>query len=219
MRAARWWHLGTAVVSGAALLLQLVIILGRDNDTALIRLVRLLSFFTIQSNIFVTVVSVTLFLQPDRDGPLWRIVRLISLACITVTGVVYVSVLRGLYELTPTDRVADTGLHYLTPVLVVVGWVLFGPRPRIGLRTIALTLIFPVLWLGYTLVRGALTDEYPYPFLDVPINGYAVVALNCLLVTGLFLAVAGVFRLLDARLGPAPSEAARERGSRRAQLR
>lgn len=205
MKVARWWHLATAVVSGSALLLQLVIVLVRDNDTALVRLVRLLSFFTIQSNIIVTVVAVTLFIRPSRDGPLWRIARLASLVCITVTGIVYVSLLRGLYELTPADRVADTGLHYVTPVLVIVGWVLFGPRPRIGVRTIALTLLFPVLWLGYTLVRGALTDEYPYPFLDVAANGYAAAAVNCVLVTAVFLAVSGVFRLLDSRLPSSPT--------------
>ncbi|MEJ7703745.1 MAG: Pr6Pr family membrane protein [Geodermatophilaceae bacterium] len=200
MRAARGWHLVTAAISGSSLLLQLVIILARDNDTVLVRLVRLFSFFTIQSNIIVTVVAVTLFLRPDRDGPVWRIARLASLVCITVTGIVYVTVLRGLYELTPAERVADTGLHYLTPVLVVVGWVLFGPRPRIGVRTIALTLLFPVLWLGYTLVRGELTDEYPYPFVDVNAEGYPTVAVNCVLVTALFLAVSGVYRLLDTRL-------------------
>lgn len=206
--AARGWHLLTAAVSGSALLLQLVIILARDNDTALIRLVRLLSYFTIQSNIIVTVVAVTLAVRPDRDGPLWRIARLASLVCITVTGLVYVTVLRGLYELTPAEQVADTGLHYVTPVLVMVGWLLFGPRPRIAVRTILLTLIFPVLWLAYTLVRGELADEYPYPFVDVNADGYATVALNCLVVTAVFLGVSVVFRLLDFRLPAVPSSPA-----------
>ncbi len=200
MRAARWWQLAIAAVSGSSLLLQLGIILVRDNDTAVVRLVRLLSYFTIQSNIIVTVVAVTLFLRPDRDGPLWRIARLASLVCITVTGLVYVTVLRGLFELTAAERVADTGLHYVTPVLVILGWLLFGPRPRINLRTIGLTLLFPVLWLGYTLARGELTGEYPYPFVDVDTEGYARVAVNCLLVTALFLAVSWGYRVLDTRL-------------------
>lgn len=209
MRAARLWHLATAAVSGSALVLQLLIVLiSYDNDTAAVRLVRLLSFFTIQSNILVTVVAVTLVLRPDRDGPVWRIFRLAGLSCITVTGLVYVTVLRGLVELTPTGRVADTGLHYLTPLLVVVGWALFGPRPRIAVRTVAVTLLYPVLWLAYTLVRGELTDEYPYPFVDVGADGYAAVALNCLLITALFLAVSAVYRVLDDRLTLAPSSSA-----------
>lgn len=207
MTAARWWHAATAAVSGAALLLQLVIIVAKDNDTVLIRLVRLFSYFTIQSNLIVTVVALTLFVRPDRDGPVWRVARLASLACITVTGVVYVTVLRGLYELTPAERVADTGLHYLTPLLVVVGWVLFGPRPRIDVRTIGITLGFPVLWLGYTLARGELTGEYPYPFLDVADLGYAVATVNCVLVAAVFLAVCGGYLLLDRRLARTPTPA------------
>lgn len=208
MTAARLWHLATAAVSGSVLLLQLGIILARDNVTVLIRMVRLLSYFTVQSNVIVTVVALTLFLRPDRDGPVWRIFRLASLTCITVTGLVYVTVLRGLYDLTTVERVADTGLHYVTPLLVILGWLLFGPRPRIGVPTIAVTLLYPVLWLGYTLVRGWLTDEYPYPFIDVNTEGYAVVALNCLLVPAAFVVVSAGYLLLDTRLRSAPSSPA-----------
>ena len=32
------------------------------------------------------------------------------------------------------------------------------------------------LWTGYTLVRGALVDWYPYPFLDPANGGYGTVA-------------------------------------------
>lgn len=208
MTTARWWHLLTAAVSGSALVLQLVLVVASDNDTLLVRLVRLFSFFTIQSNIIVTVVALTLVVRPDRDGPRWRIARLAALVCITVTGIVYVTVLRGLVDLTPAGRIADTGLHYLTPLLVVIGWVLFGPRPRIGVRVIVVTMLYPVLWLAYTLIRGELTDEYPYPFVDVAAKGYAVVAVNCVLVTALFLAVAGIYLWLDSRLRAAPSSPA-----------
>jgi len=210
---ARWWHLLTAGVSGSALALQLVLVVASDNDTVLLRLVRLLSFFTIQSNIIVTVVAVTLVVRPDRDGPRWRIARLAALVCITVTGIVYVTVLRGLVELTPAGRVADIGLHYLTPLLVVIGWLLFGPRPRIGVRVIVVTMLYPVLWLAYTLIRGELTDEYPYPFVDVAAKGYGVVALNCVLVTALFLAVAALYLWLDSRLTAAPSSPAAPRAT------
>ncbi|MBA2552187.1 MAG: Pr6Pr family membrane protein [Geodermatophilaceae bacterium] len=213
MTGARWWHLLTAAVSGSALVLQLAIVLASDNDTAIVRLVRLLSFFTIQSNIIVTAVALTLVIRPDRDGQLWQIARLAALVCITVTGIVYVTVLRGLVELTPAGRVADTGLHYLTPLLVVVGWLAFGPRPRIGVRVIVATMLYPALWLAYTLSRGELTDEYPYPFVDVTAEGYAAVALNCVVVTALFLAVAGIYLWLDTRLRAAPSSPAGPRAT------
>lgn len=198
--AARLWHGLTASVCTASLLLQLALVLGKDNDTVAIRLGRLLSFFTIESNILVAVVCWTLVVDPWRDGRSWRVARLAAVACIAVTGLVYVSVLRGLFVLTPAERVADTGLHYLTPLLVVVGWLAFGPRPRVDRRSVAVTLAFPVLWLAFTLVRGAATGWYPYPFVDADAEGYAAVALNCGLVTALFLVLSGVLLWLDRRL-------------------
>ncbi len=203
--AARLWHGLTAAVCTASLVLQLVLVLIRDNDTALTRVIRLLSYFTIESNLIVAVVSWTLVADPQRDGRGWRIARLASVVCIAVTGVVYVSVLRGLFDLTPAGRVADTGLHYVTPLFVVVGWLLFGPRPRVDLRTVGLMLLFPIGWLAYTLVRGEIVDAYPYPFVDVAAEGYAVVAVNCVVVTLVFVAVSLLVLLLDRRLASSGS--------------
>jgi hypothetical protein len=53
-----------------------------------------------------------------------------------------------------------------------------------------LSLIFPVLWLAFTLVRGAVIHWYPYPFIDVTRLGYPKAALNCVWVAALFLGLA-----------------------------
>lgn len=206
VRLARGWHLLTAVVSGGSLLLQLVLVLASDNDTVLIRLIRLVSYFTIQSNLIVTAVAIMLVRDPRRDGAFWRVARLASVVCIGVTGLVYVAVLRDLFVLGPLDRIANAGLHYATPVLAVLGWALFGPRPRVDLRVVRLTLAYPVLWLAYILARGAIVHEYPYPFVDVDEQGYAAVFINCLVVTVVFLALSGLVWLLDRSAPPAPSQ-------------
>lgn len=44
-------------------------------------------------------------------------------------------------------------------------------------------MIWPALWIAYTLIHGAITDWYPYPFIDVVANGYATVAANIVAVT------------------------------------
>ena len=64
-------------------------------------------------------------------------------------------------------------VHYIVPIMMVAGWFAFGPRPRAGRLTVLWSLLFPVLWLAYTLVRGAIWKWYPYPFLDVTSHGYA----------------------------------------------
>ena len=106
---------------------------------------------------------------------------------ITVTGVVYHLLLASLYHLQGPEAFADQLFHTVTPVLTVAGWLLFGPRALVDPKVVALSLVYPVAWLAFTLVRGALIGWYPYPFLQVDELGYGSVALNCAGITLLFL--------------------------------
>lgn len=60
--------------------------------------------------------------------------------------------------------------------------------------------MYPLLWLAFTLIRGAADGFYPYPFVDVSLHGYGQVLLNCLFVAVLFLALAAGATALDRRL-------------------
>lgn len=171
------------------------------------RLVRFFSYFTVQANLMLAFVAATLLLRPHRDGPVWRVVRLDALLGIAVTGVVFVVALRPILDLHGLAAVTNAGFHYASPVLGVVGWLLFGPRPRIGWRTVGWSLAWPVAWLAYTLVHGAATRWWPYPFVDAHALGYPRVAVNCAVVTVLFLALAALARLVDRRLPPTPAAA------------
>jgi hypothetical protein len=68
---------------------------------------------------------------------------------ITVSGLVYVVVLA------PTDHPqglqawTNMGEHYISPVLTVLGRLLFGPRPRITAAVVGRALLWPVAWIGY----------------------------------------------------------------------
>ena len=63
-----------------------------------------------------------------------------------------------------------------------------------------LSAIYPLAWLAFTLVRGAVIDWYPYPFVDVVAHGYARVAINCLVVAVLFVGLGFGALALDRRL-------------------
>lgn len=204
---ARWWHAATAVAAAFALLAQLVLVLAgaavlvEDRPPPLgTQLVRLASYFTIQSNVVVLVAAASLARRPDRDGGFWRVVRLAGLTGITVTGLVHWVLLRPLLHLTGWSYAVDKLLHVVVPLLAVVGWLLFGPRPRVTLRVAALSLVWPLVWLAYTLVMGAVVGWYPYPFLDVREQGAAAVAAAGLGITVVFVAVSAVFGLGDRRL-------------------
>ena len=202
--AARLVHGATAVVVIAALALQVALVVRNGVGPMGARLLDLASYFTIQSNLLVAVSAVALALRPDRDGPVWRVVRLDALLGITVTGVVYLTVLAPLQDLSGAPAVADIGLHYVGPALAVLAWFGYGPRHRIDRRTAWLALIWPVLFFAYTLVHGAVAGWYPYPFVDVVVHGYASVLGNAVLVTALMFGTAFLYRRGDRRLGVAP---------------
>ena len=206
----RPWHVLTVVVSLGSMLLQVVLtvrgigVLVDDDGSRVVgvptALVRFFSYFTIQSNILVTWACWLLAARPDRDGPWFRVVRIASLYGITVTFVVYLVALRPILDLEGLPAVTDAGLHIVTPLLVILGFLLFGPRPRLDVRSLLLSLVWPVAYFVYSLVHGAVSDWYPYPFVDVVKIGYAKALTNLALVVVLLLAVGAAFLWLDRRL-------------------
>ncbi len=212
IRSARLWHGLTAVVAIGALVLQLVLIIqgGRVlDDTSQpglpVRLGRFVSYFTIQSNLLVAITSAQLTRDPLRDGTTWRVVRLAAVAGIFLTGVVHFILLRPLLDLDGADWAADKLLHMAVPLLAVIGWALFGPRPRIEGRELTWVLAWPIVWLVWTLVVGGLSGWYPYPFLDHrEEHGVPGVVISIVGITAFFVAVLWLARLVDQRLPPAP---------------
>ncbi|SEE95634.1 Pr6Pr family membrane protein [Ruania alba] len=207
MTPARSVHIVTAVAAVSALLLQLIlsasgaaVLLATEVPPLGTRLWRLASYFTIQSNLLVAVGAVMLSLDPQRDGRVFRIVRLAGLVGITVTGLVHVFLLRPLLDLTGWSLVADTMLHVVVPVLCVVGWLLLGPRSRIDGAAIVGATVWPVLWLAATLAVGGITDWFPYPFVNFRDQGWGTVAGTCLGILVLFAALFGASWLADRRL-------------------
>lgn len=209
--AARGWHGVTAAVGAFALVTQLVLVISgaavlvpEQDPGAVVRVWRYVSYFTILSNLLVLATSLTLLADPARDGRVWRVVRMSALVGIVVTGLVHWFLLRPLLHLHGWSYLCDKLLHLVVPLLAVVGWLAFGPRRRIDLRVAALSLVFPVLWTVYTLLVGAATSWYPYPFLDVGAHGWASVLVAMAAILVLFFALSGVLWAADRSMPPVP---------------
>ena len=199
----RVWHATSALVVVAALVIQIPITAaatGGAFDTPAARVANLFTFFTILTNILVAVTGAALALAPDRRSTLLSVLRLDAVLGIAVTGIVHHTLLADLYDLRGAEAFADLLFHTVSPVLGVLGWLIFGPRRLVDRRVVALAMLYPLAWLAFTLVRGAVIGWYPYPFVDVDALGYARVALNCVGITALFLVLAvallGIDRLL-----------------------
>ena len=179
------------------------------------------SYFTILSNILIALAMTLPWLAPKSRLGTWVMqpsVRTVLAGYIIVVGLVYHLMLRGLFHPQGWRLVCQIILHYVTPTLFVLDWLLFVPKRALTWRVAFGGLVLPVLYIGWTLLHGALGGFYPYPFVNVLRLGYEQVLLN---VTGLLLAfvclllaLVGLGRLLSAASmrNRNPDEAQRTRG-------
>ena len=150
------------------------------------RLLDCLSYFTELSNIMVAIIS-TILARRGRVGRWGRATHLCALMMITVTAIVYATLI-GPYEVLSGYALVTNPLqHILVPAAFVGVAALAGPRGGITWGTLVRALLIPAAWIAYTLARGAFTHQYPYGFVNVWRIGYAQVAINivAILVGGL----------------------------------
>lgn len=186
-----WGLVAAAAAFGLIVQTVLIFVGGTDansgDSTAAqplwLRLVNLFSYFTIQSNIVVLVAAALCAALVWRRSVAWEALRLDALLGITITGLVYELVLAG-GSITGWASAANIALHYVVPWATVAAWLVLGPRPTLSWAALGWTFLWPVLWLAYTFVRGALTGWYPYPFLDVPTIGLARALVNAVVIVG-----------------------------------
>jgi hypothetical protein len=74
----------------------------------------------------------------------------------------------------------NTFHHYIMPIALIVDWLIQPPSSRLTAKNVLVWFGLPIAYLTYTLIRGALTNFYPYGFLSPDIqHGYGGVALYC----------------------------------------
>jgi hypothetical protein len=130
-------------------------------------LVNFFSYFTIESNLFAA--GVVLF------APRAAVFRAAATLYMTIVGIVFALVLAGDDSLlAPWINLV---FHYVAPSALVLWWLLDPPHLRSSYATLVTSwLAFPVAFALYSLVRGAMTGWYPYPFLDPVTAGAGGVA-------------------------------------------
>jgi hypothetical protein len=166
------------------------------------------SYFTVLSNLFAAAMLLHGALRPAREhSETVELLRGASVAYILTTGIVYLLLLSGH---APAYPWVNAILHYLMPVAVTLDWLLDPPHVHLDfLRTLVLWMAFPVLYIVYTLARGAIVGWYPYFFVDPHrAGGYLLVAGDCVAVgIGIIALIAATTwagnRRRDALLGAA----------------
>ena len=158
------------------------------------------TYFTILRNLIVAIVLTLLFIRPGRDSRLMRVLRLDSLLMIIITGILYNLLLGQGVTHEGLDFFSNGLQHVTTPIVTVLVWLIVGPRGWISWKVIALSLIIPVAWAVFALIRGAVIGAYPYPFLDVATKGLASVLVFIVVIAVVAVILALVLMAIDAAI-------------------
>lgn len=166
------YRVGFAALTLAAIVYQAWVLIDAGTFAPL----NFFSYFTIQSNLIAALVFLVGAARwraaPDRD---WALVRGGAVVYMTVTLVVFNLLLAGA-DVDTANAWVNTVVHRLFPIVVIADWLIAPPGHRIPARDSLVWLVYPVLWLAYTMVRGPIAGWYPYPFLDPANGGYGTVA-------------------------------------------
>jgi hypothetical protein len=172
------------------------------------------SYFTQLSNIFALAVfaagglAAIGLLPIARDSSRFASLRGAAVLYMLTTGIVYAVLLSGHHNSLPW---VNTVLHRVMPIAVALDWLIDPPHvslePR---RSVLAWMVFPVLYIVYTLVRGPIVHWYPYFFVNpAHSGGYLFVAVSTLVIglgqIAMGLAIAHVGRVRTARLYAAGS--------------
>lgn len=160
------------------------------------------SYFTILCN-FLIALSLTFstFMSKTSAGIFFSSgsVQTATALYIFIVGLVYNLVLRGLWVLTGWQLVVDNMLHVVSPILYILYWLIFSPKEKLNWKNGIYWTIFPLCYLIYSLIRGAIVNWYPYPFLNVGNIGYEKVFVNVFAMFFLFFIVGLSFIALNNR--------------------
>lgn len=189
--AVRWLAGITAALCWCALALQFGLVMAKAAELGLpsvAAVVAYASFFTIQVNLLVAVVTSLAAAGVPRMSTRSRMTSAIA-AYMVSGGIIFFVMLRPVWLHHGLQLVADILLHYVTPVLYVAFWLAAVPKRDLRWRDAAVWLIYPWVYFLAVLALGVSSGFYPYPFIDLPALGAEKVALNVTALTGLGLAV------------------------------
>jgi len=215
-------RLGAASAIIAAIVGQLATSIGFWRGRGLTEIgtqvVNFFSFFTVESNAASAVVlligAVLLAVRRAPDGAGFTLVRASVVTYMVVTGIVYNLLLRGV-DLPQGSTLGWSNeiLHVVAPVYLLLDWIFAPGRVPLPPRGLWPVLVFPIVWVVYSLVRGPFVTDavygndfwYPYPFLNpvTSANGYLSVAFYVVLIAAVIgLVASGVLWISRRRATP-----------------
>lgn len=180
-----------ALIGWFGVIAQLYLIITNRAVSVPGTLFRFFSYFTIDTNILIALcLSFILLGNQSRLGKLFSNPSTITALTvyIIIVGLVYNTILRLTWNPQGLQMVVDEILHSVMPVFFILFWVIFTPTNELKWKNAFSWLIYPLVYMFYVIIHGAITNFYPYMFVDVTRHGYSKTLSNAgLLLFAIFL--------------------------------
>lgn len=195
------WRILIAAVACLGPVLQYgLMVYDETLVSAAVKSVEFFSYFTILSNMLAAAALTAPLAAPssafaawaERSGP-----RASVATYLTITAVVYHTMLAWQWHPQGLRLVSDTLLHTVTPAAYLIDLALRGGQGQARWIAAAKAMSYPALYGVWTLIHGALSGWYPYPFMNVAKRGYPAVLLTMIEMSLAFALVAVVFIALS----------------------
>jgi hypothetical protein len=176
-----------------AVITQFILMINNRAASVPETIVRFFSFFTILTNLIVAVYYTIHWLQKPTSL-LFRLQKPGILSAVTlyiaVVGLVYQIVLRSIWSPVGIQKLVDELLHSIIPVFTLVYWFLYEKHNEASWKSIPSWLLYPLFYLAFILIRGSISNFYPYPFVNVTELGLQKVLINSSVLVFVFLSIA-----------------------------
>jgi len=195
-RSARIYAAIGAVMGWFAVIAQLYLHIQNRPVSVGESLLRFFGYFTIDTNILCALFLT--FIALESNSRLGRFFRKATTATaltvyITIVGITYNILLRSTWNPQGMQKLVDELLHSVIPVYFILFWFIFVPGGNLKWKNAFPWLIYPILYMLYAIILGAITKFYPYPFVDVNELGYSKALINSLIVLALIFLLSLVF--------------------------
>ncbi len=155
-------------------------------------LIRYFSFFTILTNLIVSVCCTSLLISNKSKLSIF-FAKTGNFTAVTVyifiVGLIYNVILRFTWNPEGLQRVVDEILHVVVPLYYLIIWILFVPKAILKIRGVAIWLIYPLVYFTFILIRGYFSGYYPYPFLNVTKFGINQILTNAVAIMAVFILI------------------------------
>jgi len=156
------------------------------------------AYFTVQSAIAAVLVLLTAAVIALRrpEDPAWLdMARAMITTYVLVSGVVYALIVVQASSAHYAIGVPWSSqlLHFWIPSLALLDWIVDPFKARVPWRYLGWVIVFPIIWLVFTLVRGPIVGWYPYFFLDSrQVSGPAETIFYCAIIVGIITGIAAL---------------------------